>query len=285
MPVCPGCQSLSPTQAWSYKGTPIYACADCDLQFVDPMQGAPLEYYRSHYDAVVASAEAGLTHPGFRFIIEKIRDVTRRYLSPDQRHVIDIGCGPGYVLAQIAPGGYECFGIDFNPDVVRVANEHFKIKAKVARVEDLLAVEARYDLALLIHVLEHVEDPAGLLKNIYQLLKPSGVLFIDLPNRNRFALRRSIKNGDYPEGDYPPHHITYWSIMALTHVLSAAGYSVIQCKARPLGAEGQVEDYLRARLRLPAGCATKLLAQGITAVMRILNLQGETIYAVARRVD
>ena len=85
MPTCPSCQAVSPSKAWSYQGTPIYACRECDLQFADPMQGAPLEYYRSHYDEVIASAQTGQTHPGFRFIIDKIRDVTRRYLQPDQR--------------------------------------------------------------------------------------------------------------------------------------------------------------------------------------------------------
>jgi SAM-dependent methyltransferase len=248
------------------------------------MQGASLAYYRDHYDDVIASVQAGQIHPGFHFIIEKVREVTWRYLNSSQRRVIDIGCGPGYVLAQVAQWGFECFGIDFNPDVVRVANEYFKIEAKVARVEDLLAVESRYDLALLIHVLEHVEAPAGLLKNICQLLKPGGVLFIDLPNRNRFALRRSLKNGDYPEGDYPPHHITFWSIAALTRALQIAGYSVIQCHARPVGAEGQVETFLRNRLGLPAGRVTTFVTQLIRAVSRLLNLQGETIYAVARRV-
>ena len=232
------------------------------------MQGASLAYYRDHYDDVIASVQAGQIHPGFHFIIEKVREVTWRYLNSSQRRVIDIGCGPGYVLAL----------------VVRVANEYFKIEAKVARVEDLLAVESRYDLALLIHVLEHVEAPAGLLKNIYQLLKPGGVLFIDLPNRNRFALRRSLKNGDYPEGDYPPHHLTFWSIAALTRALQIAGYSVIQCHARPVGAEGQVETFLRNRLGLPTGRVTTFVTQLIRAVGRLLNLQGETIYAVARRV-
>ncbi|MBI5566771.1 MAG: class I SAM-dependent methyltransferase, partial [Chloroflexi bacterium] len=245
----------------------------------------PLEYYHSHYDEVIASAQTGQVHAGYRFVIDKLREVTRRYLQSDQRRAIDIGCGPGYILAQVAQWGFDCLGIDFNPDVVRVANEHFKIPARVARVEDLLAINAQYELALLIHVLEHVEDPAGLLKNVRQLLRPAGVLFIDLPNRNRFALRRSLSNGNFPAGDYPPHHITFWSTTALAQALKLAGYEVLQCAARPLGGEGQVADFLRHRLKLPNNRLTLGLSQVTVTLLRFLKLQGETIYAVARRID
>lgn len=285
MPNCPVCNSTSPRQAWAYHGTDIYACHTCDLQFAHPMQGAAVEYYRENYTEVVASMRAGQVHPGFQFIIDKLKTTVRQYLKADQHRVIDIGCGPGYVLAQLAGEGFDCFGIDFNPEVIKVAREHFKIRAEVATIEELLTINAQYDLALLIHVLEHVSDPAELLRSIRRLLASGGLVFIDLPNRNRFALRRSLKRGDYPAGDYPPHHITFWSIKSLSQALEQAGYEVIQCGARPLGHEGQVAAFLQHRLKLPRGRLTAWFTRLLNTGGRLLQLQGETIYAIARRLD
>ena len=143
MATCPTCTSSSPTRAWNYGQTPIYACAVCALQFADPMQGAPPEYYRSHgYEDVIAGAQTGRIHPGYRFLIEKIHDLTRRHLGSDlgsdQRRVIDIGCGSGYVLAQVVKWGFEGVGIDFAPNLVSVARDFYKVDARVVRAEDVV---------------------------------------------------------------------------------------------------------------------------------------------------
>jgi 2-polyprenyl-3-methyl-5-hydroxy-6-metoxy-1,4-benzoquinol methylase len=248
------------------------------------MQSAPVEYYQDHYsDGAMEHTAAGNIHPGFRYTLKKIEHSVQLYLTPAQRRAIDVGCGTGYLLSELKKSGFDGLGIDFNPDLVRFARAHFHVNAEVTRVEDLMALNSRFDLALLIHVLEHVEDPVGLLKNIRQLLDPGGILFIDLPNLTRFAINRSIRKGGFFWGEYPPHHLTFWSRASLSKALEAAGYSVLECHPRPFGEEGQVELFLCHRLHLKVNRLVSLLAKPMRRAGRSFGLQGETLFAIARR--
>lgn len=285
MPICPVCKSESARKSWRYKELLIFECLDCDLQFVYPMQAAPLEYYQANCKGVVSVASYDSIHPGYQFTIKKIREVTRCHLSPDQRRVIDVACGPGFLLIDLQRDGFDCLGIDFNPDVVRVANERFQVPAKVARVEDLTALDKRFDLALLVHVLEHVEDPLGLLKNIRQILNPAGVLVVEVPNRKWFSLSHSLGKGTCSEGDYPPHHITFWSLTALTRALELSGYSVLECIPRLFDDMNRIETFLRKRLCLTEGYLLSSSVQLLRWAGWLARLQGGTLHAVARRLE
>ena len=284
MPTCPVCQCKSPAKAWQHKEYTIFECPDCDLQFVHPMRATPLEYYQANYQDYVPATYEDI-HPGFQFMINKIREVTQRYLLPHQRRVIDVGCGPGILLVDLQKNGFECLGIDFNPVLVRAANEQFHVPARVARLEELTTLGSRFDLALLSHVLEHVEDPVGLLKNIREILNPGGVLVIETPNRNWYSPSHSLEKGTLWWFYYPPHHLTFVSIAALDRMLRLTGYSVLECIPRPFDDMNRVQTFLGKRLKLPEGRLFSLGVRTIRWIGRLAGLQGGTLHAVARRME
>lgn len=284
MPSCPVCKTDLVKEVWRYQDYTILGCSNCLLQFTNPMQGGSADYYEARYIETGQAILQNSIHPGVAYILKRMLDTVDRYLVASQRRVIDVGCGNGYLLSELAKRRFDCLGIDFNPDAIRIAQEHFHLNAQVGRIEDLVALDSKFDFALLIHVLEHVEDPLSLLRNIRQVLAPNGILLVDLPNRDRFAIRRSLTRGEMEPGEYPPHHLTFWSTASLVRALQLTGYSVIECHPRPFNEENQVGLFLSHRLRLP-GRVTAALSRVIGAVGRLLGLQGGTIYAVARRVD
>jgi 2-polyprenyl-3-methyl-5-hydroxy-6-metoxy-1,4-benzoquinol methylase len=251
------------------------------------MQSGSVDYYQDRYANVKSEnwSDANAIHPGYKNISDRLRKSVRSYLTPFQRRVIDIGCGPGFLLGELKPLGFDCFGLDFNPDVIQIAREHFQIQAQVGRAEDLITMGQRFDLALLVHVLEHVEDPLTLLKNIHRLLNPQGILFVDLPNRTRFSLNRSLTKGELGEGEYPPHHLTFWSTRGLANALEQTGFFVLECRPHPFAQEGQIDFFLRNRLRLSAQAPRRGLEKVLRGLGQIVGLQSETLYAVARRCE
>ena len=88
--------------------------------------------------------------------------------------------------------------------------------------------ERRFDVVLLLNVLEHLREPAKTLVDIKEkLLTKDGILVIDVPNEyNDFQL---VANSEYQLGDWwvcPPNHINYFSASSLESVLNKCGYSV-----------------------------------------------------------
>ncbi len=122
------CRSTRSSVSWQYLAHTIYRCGDCALQFTFPMGPHPLRITGSDTEIVLADAAAGKWHLPTIFI-EQIRRAVDTYLAPGPKKVIDIGCGPGYLLVDLQKRGLDCYGIDFNPAAVRVAREEFGLNA------------------------------------------------------------------------------------------------------------------------------------------------------------
>jgi len=283
MPDCPGCASPYTGPAWRYKDFEIYECHACDLQFANPMEAGSQSFYEMRYEDYMADAVSGNTHPGYRFLKEKIDATIQKWIPNGKRNVIDVGCGAGILLIDLQKRGLECFGIDFNPHLVRIAREQFGLNVEMQRIEEVAGMEVRYDLALLSHVLEHVADPLGLLCQIATLLKPGGLLIIDVPNRLYCRQRTRFYRGELGWGEYPPHHLSFWSEKPMRIVLKSAGYRVLECKSRPYPEAHVARHSLVHRRGWPNNPVADLGARILQAVGSVLGLQGTTICAVARK--
>ncbi len=246
-------------------------------------QGAPIEYYRDHYRQTISTALANNVHPGTSYTVNSIGRIVQTYLTSSQRRAIDIGCGPGYILSEVKKLGFSEFGIDFNPELICIARDHYHVNAEVAGVEDLVAINAEFDLAILVHVLEHVEKPLSLLLGIRQILADKGVIFIATPNRRRSSAYGSLAKGDFGELDYPPHHLSFWSTVSLKQALRIAGYTLLECRWRPAAQGLRIERLLTDHLGLPSGPWVAVLARLIRLSIRSLKIQGEELLAVAQR--
>jgi len=257
-------------------------CPECRLEFADPLRGGSAAYYQSVNANRSAKFQPATLHPGFQYLVRELKKITRRYLNSRQRRVVDVGCGTGYLLAELQQVGFEVFGLDFDPTAIQVANEYYHVPAKVGTIHDLQTLTARFDLALLTHVLEHVPDPHRLLTDLGNIVAPQGILFLDVPNRERFTLRRSLQKGELEMGEYPPHHLTFWSAPSLVYALHATGWTMLECHARPFNQENQVALFLNHQFPQLHGL-NHFLARSFGAMGNMIRLQGETLTVVAQR--
>lgn len=111
------------------------------------------------------------TAPRYRF-----RAVDRKY-GISQGTVADVGCSYGMNLPHCAPGSY---GIEIEEELVRVAQDiglDVHCRDACGDLSDLPKVDAVWCSA----VIEHVDSPHRLLRNLYGLLKPGGLLALHAP--------------------------------------------------------------------------------------------------------
>jgi len=77
-------------------------------------------------------------------------------------HVLDVGCNSGYIV-NFLPIGCEAYGVDVSTELVAIAARRL-VEAKIAPAEDLPFVDRSMDVVILGEILEHVHDPAVVLR-------------------------------------------------------------------------------------------------------------------------
>jgi SAM-dependent methyltransferase len=148
------------------------------------------------------------------------REIRHLPATPGGR-LLDVGCGSGGFLAQMAELGWHAQGIDPDPAAVAQAREA-GLDVTQGTLADLDSDEhaGAFDAITLSHVIEHLHDPGGNLRRINQLLRPGGLLWIATPNLEALGLRRFGRDW---LGLDPPRHLVLFTRASLERLLRDAG--------------------------------------------------------------
>lgn len=119
------------------------------------------------------------------------------------RKVLDVGCGGGILSEAMARGGADVTGIDLADKSLKIARLHglesgVKVDYRKVPVEEL-AVEqpGQYDVVTCMEMLEHVPDPASIVRACATLVKPGGWVFFSTLNRNPKSFLFAIIGAEY----------------------------------------------------------------------------------------
>ncbi|MHB1951232.1 MAG: bifunctional 2-polyprenyl-6-hydroxyphenol methylase/3-demethylubiquinol 3-O-methyltransferase UbiG [Acidiferrobacteraceae bacterium] len=119
------------------------------------------------------------------------------------RRVLDVGCGGGILAEGMAKRGAEVTGIDLAGNALAVAALHLKESgAEVTYVqssaEDFAARHAgAFDVVTCLEMLEHVPDPASVVRACAALVKPGGDVFFSTLNRTPRAWLFAVVGAEY----------------------------------------------------------------------------------------
>jgi len=111
-------------------------------------------------------------------------------LLPSEWVVADLGCGTGDAAERLAPVVSRVLAVDREPAMLTAAQRRLEAFSNIEFLEgDLLRLpieNASVDLAVLILVLHHQEDPAGIMRESARILKPEGrLLIVDMMSHDR----------------------------------------------------------------------------------------------------
>ena len=119
------------------------------------------------------------------------------------KKVLDVGCGGGILSESMARRGAEVTGIDMGEAPLNVAKLHclesgVKVDYRRMTAEELAEEEpGTYDVVTCLEMLEHVPEPASVIKALYKLVKPGGQVFMSTINRNPKAWLFAIAGAEY----------------------------------------------------------------------------------------
>lgn len=115
------------------------------------------------------------------------------HFGKDAKNIIDVGCGGGFVAEDIArTGKYSVSGFDISEASLNMAKNHAKsqslpITYRKGSIYSIPLPDASVDVVIVSDVLEHLDDISGALREIFRVLKPSGVFVFDTIARTAWS--------------------------------------------------------------------------------------------------
>lgn len=182
---CPSCGSISSDVIFIYslrdQTSYIYRCNSCALEFLRPLPLSQIDERQmdSIDDAELFHSELFQSLHKKLIIAPEISSV-QKLLGRTDFTMLDVGCGTGWISRIWADTGAHVTGLE--PSTVRAAVARERgIRVLSCYAEELEGSEM-YDLIVLRHVVEHLEDPKAILRSFVSRLNPDGLLLVVVPN-------------------------------------------------------------------------------------------------------
>jgi 2-polyprenyl-3-methyl-5-hydroxy-6-metoxy-1,4-benzoquinol methylase len=190
--VCPTC-GVDDTRVWGQRGgrahrgrageeCTIVRCRRCDLLYANPFP------FPKDLDSLYSGTEGFFdSHPDHA---TKTDDRATLVASLEQltqgRRLLDVGAGTGETVAAALRRGWDAYGVESAARFASDAAEASPGRIHHGTLEETPSsfLGEPYDAVVLAAVLEHLHDPNRVLGTISRILKPGGILYVDVPNES-----------------------------------------------------------------------------------------------------
>ncbi|NOV31982.1 class I SAM-dependent methyltransferase [Methylomonas sp. ZR1] len=158
-------------------------CKDCGLVWSDPFPHDPRQFYEEDYRLAYKNTYA----PKAKHILRAGRVALTRHekikhLLHKPQTLLDVGTGGGEFAYLIKSLGHDLHGIEPNKGYGQYSAAQYDLNLQFGFIQDAQFAENSFDVITIWHVLEHTEDPFFVLGKLRSLLKPDGVLVVEVPN-------------------------------------------------------------------------------------------------------
>jgi len=184
--ICPCCGNNSNNYLTSlpkiiFKRTAkILICSKCGCGFTHPQPILGELHYKqnTNYEELFTKKDLVYTETASNILdFIKYHTQEKGLLS-----LVDIACGGGFLVQEASTRGYDAIGVDLNENVINWA----KSKKRNVFHGDIseLVISTKYDVIVLSHILEHLENPADLLTKCKQMLSNRGIIVVSQTDYN-----------------------------------------------------------------------------------------------------
>ena len=219
----------------------VVKCRRCDVLFLSPRPAEPLRHALhsgtvppllqpySHSPANYAAVTEGRTQI-FKQRLDQLETLSR---IPDPKSVrlLDVGASSGVLLGLARARGWKAQGVEPSADGALSALAA-GVQMPRAVAEKLPFRDGVFDIVHSHHVFEHLADPLIAAREAYRVLRPGGVVFIEVPNqlanvmfRRDMILRRVSRR---KRNIRSIHHLWFFSRKTLPELLRAAGFTGVE---------------------------------------------------------
>lgn len=214
----------------------FHRCRKCRLVNYDLAGGLNQDKYASWVPPLDETRRENLGSSGtFRFLLRR---------RPPPGRLLDIGCGNSRLLLLCRDAGYEVSGLELSPELAARARSELHLDVRSGNFLEYTQTSGEHwDIVVLRHVLEHLDDPLEAPARINALLPVGGHTLLEFPNIDaldlrwkRFLRNRGMHRRRYRE-TYVPGHCHEYSRESISALLERTGFTLVSWRTyshRPL---------------------------------------------------
>lgn len=197
----------------------VVRCRSCGLIYINPVLDPSLILtgYAEGTDETFVSQNRGRARTfakGLRFI--------ERYLHAPGL-VLDVGTAGGTFLDEASKRGWKTMGCEPNKWLAKWADTTYGIHVHAGTIFDIPLKNESCDLITLWDVLEHTPDPKAVLQRCHRLLKPGGLLVVNIPDVGSWLARFMGKHWPF----YLSVHLFYFTATTCKRMLELTGFQTV----------------------------------------------------------
>jgi SAM-dependent methyltransferase len=238
-------------------GGDIFRCTSCGTYQVAPRPSAEALanlYDADYYQGFIAGAGiAGGTTEVSPVLSDRLVEIERRV---KKGRLLDVGCGFGFFVKHAVDRGWDAAGLEISEWAADEGRRGNHVVIHLAELADAPFEPESLDVIHSHHVIEHVVDPVSTMASAKRLLRPGGLLVVEVPQELRYPLSDRVFRGLHPElyRSAPPrvtHHLTFFTVGGLRSAAQRAGFRVDRVST--------VRHSRTDESRIPLGVAAKRL--------------------------
>lgn len=217
---CPVCHHSQSRLVFTKEYGKYMQCCGCELVYQIPGQGVPSQLDQTkdeYFSREFVSERIAQQDIHKRLARWRLSQVTKH--MPDFRSVLEIGCATGEFLASAREEGARVVGVEVSP---HARTECWRRGIPVYPTLEMVPPQ-RFDIIAMHHVLEHFDDPVGLLTRLAVVAHKQTLLYVTVPNYSSWQSLILGKNWDA----ILPYHFQEFTRKTLAFTLNKAGYRVV----------------------------------------------------------
>lgn len=236
-PPCPACGRAGARPALALRGFRFRRCRACASLFVEnpPAREVTASLYAGErYFAkrrLGPTAHGGVCgYPDYLAERSRIEAKFDRVLARLERHasrgeLLDVGAGPGFLVAAARRRGWLASGVDLNPWAARHARAELGVEVRPGTLEAARLEPDRFDAVTMLDLVEHLHSPDATVAEAARITRPGGLLAILTPDAGA-PVSRAL-GARWPEAMRAPGHLVLFSRRGLARLVERHGYEVL----------------------------------------------------------
>jgi 2-polyprenyl-3-methyl-5-hydroxy-6-metoxy-1,4-benzoquinol methylase len=202
---------------------PVHRCASCDIFLLNPPPPAHVgrEYFASAYAG--AQAKNIYYDPAFKERTSRLRLEMLSEHARGGRRLLDVGCGKGQFVRVAREEGWDAWGVELDEGACAYAHRELGLNTVLHGSLGHPDLSGRFDVITLWDVIEHVDDPVGILTDVARHLSDNGVVAIRTANIRSWTFDRHRSRW----WAFGSDHRFYFSPQSLAAAMRAAGLTVL----------------------------------------------------------